>query len=135
MLAAVASVQLGKIEQFVARRHVLAARYAELLAGVPGIRLPSVPSDRSPTWQTYAVTVERPLRRDAVAAALRAQGIGCNIGTCALHRQGVYGHGVPLCPVADRLSERHLALPMYTDLTETDQIRVAGALAEVVSAQ
>ena len=135
VLAAVASVQLGKIGQFVARRQVLAARYADLLAGVPGIRLPSVPADRSPTWQTYAVTVARPLRRDAVAAALRAHGIGCNIGTYALHRQGVYGHGATLCPVADQLSERHLALPMYTDLTDTDQIRVAGTLAEVVSAQ
>jgi dTDP-4-amino-4,6-dideoxygalactose transaminase len=37
----------------------LAARYAELLAEVPGIELPSVPPDRSPTWQTYAVTVHR----------------------------------------------------------------------------
>ena len=135
VLAAVASVQLGKIGQFVARRQVLAARYAELLAGLRGIRLPSVPSDRSPTWQTYAVTVERPLSRDAVAAALRTHGIGCNIGTCALHRQGVYGHGAPLCPVTDQLSERHLALPMYTDLTDTDQLRVAGALAAAVSAQ
>ena len=135
VLAAVASVQLSKIGQFVARRRELAARYAELLADVPGILLPSVPPDRSPTWQTYAVTVQRPLSRDAVAAALRAHGIGCNIGTYALHRQGVRGNGAAPCPVSDELAERHLALPMYPDLTESDQIRVAGTLVKVISEQ
>ena len=135
VLAAVASVQLSKIDQFVARRRELAARYAELLAGVPGILLPSVPPDRSPTWQTYAVTVQRPLRRDAVATALRGHGIGCNIGTYALHRQGGYGSGTAPCPVSDELAERHLALPMYPDLTDTDQARVAAALATVIREQ
>jgi dTDP-4-amino-4,6-dideoxygalactose transaminase len=135
ILAAVASVQLGKLEQFLKRRRKLAAGYADLLGGIPGIILPLVPPDRSPTWQTYAVTVEPPLRRDAVAVALRAQGIGCNIGTYALHRQSVYGHGAAQCPVSGQLFERHLALPMYPDLTDADQLRVAEALAKVVSEQ
>ena len=77
VLAAVASVQLGKIGQFVARRQVLAARYAG-------------PAGR--------------------AAPRRAR-------------------------LPSQLSERHLALPMYTDLTDTDQIRVAGTLVKVISEQ
>ena len=135
ILAAVASVQFGKIEQFMRRRSALAARYAELLADIPGILLPVVPSDRSPTWQSYAVTVEQPLSRDAIAVALRAQGIGCSIGTYALHQQAVYGSGPASCPVSGQLFERHLALPMYTELTDADQLRVAGALAKAVSEQ
>ena len=38
-------------------------------------------------WQAYVVQVDR---RDEVMAALRAQGIQCQIGTYALHRLGAY---------------------------------------------
>jgi len=133
VLAAVAGVQLGKLERFLERCRALAARYAQMLAEVPGVVAPVVPADRVPTWQTYAVTVEEPLDRDAVAMALRAQGIGCNIGTYALHRQGVYGPAIGECPVSNRLFERHLALPMYVDLTDAEQDRVVETLYKIVS--
>ncbi len=135
VLAAIASVQVGKLETFLQRRRAIAARYAELLAEVPGIGVPPVPADRLPAWQTYAVTAAPPLSRDAIAAALRAQGIGCNIGTYALHRQQVYGPGRDPCPVSARLFEQHLALPMYADLTGADQLRVTETLAKIVTAQ
>jgi perosamine synthetase len=134
VLAAIATVQLGKIEGFLRRREAIAARYAELLAAVPGIALPRVPANRVPTWQTYAVTVEPGYSRDRLAAALRAEGIGCNIGTYALHRQGAYAPVRARCPVSARLFAQHLALPMYTELTDADQCRVAEALARAVTA-
>jgi perosamine synthetase len=135
VLAAIASVQLGKIERFLQQRRAIAMRYAELLAGIPEIALPSVPGDRQPTWQTYAVTVQPGLSRDGLAFALRAQGIGCNIGTYALHRQKAYGPGAASCPESSQLFDRHLALPMYVGLTDADQLRVAETLARVVSEQ
>ena len=49
-------------------------RYATLLAGVPGIRAPRIPDDRDPTWQTYAVTVDEDVDRDAAVLGLRAAG-------------------------------------------------------------
>lgn len=135
MLAAIASVQLSKLDGFTRRRRTIAARYAEMLAEVPGILAPSVPGDRIPTWQTYAVAVQEPLDRDVIAGALRAVGIGCNIGTYALHRQDVYGPAVRECPVSDGLFRRHLALPMYADLTDTEQDRVVETLGKIVRNQ
>jgi perosamine synthetase len=135
VLAAIASVQLGKLERFTQRRTAIADRYAEMLLDVPGISPPHVPGDRMPTWQSYAVTVEEPLDRDSLAVALRENGIGCNIGTYALHRQDVYGPDVTECPVSDRLFRRHLALPMYADLTEAEQDRVVETLSKIVYAQ
>ncbi len=132
ILAAIAVVQLGKLDGFLGRRRAIAARYAELLAGIPGITPPAMPDDRLPTWQTYAVTVEPPLDRDAVAVELRRNGIGCNIGTYALHPQGVYGQTTS-CPVSDLLFRRHLALPMYQELTPADQDRVVETLAKIVA--
>jgi perosamine synthetase len=135
ILAAIASVQLTKLEGFIQRRRAIAVRYSQMLAEVPGILAPSIPGDRMPTWQTYAVTVQETLNRDAIAVALRAEGIGCNIGTYALHRQGVYGPTATECPVSDQLFRRHLALPMYPDLTDAEQDRVVETLSKIVCNQ
>jgi perosamine synthetase len=133
ILAAVANVQLCKLEEFTTRRRELAARYAELLSAVDGVAAPRIPADRLPTWQTYALTVDEGIDRNAVIVALREEGIGCNIGTYALHQQSVYGPGRGECPVSKALFDRHLAIPMYTDLTEADQDRVVETLAKVIS--
>jgi dTDP-4-amino-4,6-dideoxygalactose transaminase len=132
VLAAIALVQLDKLDGFLDRRRALAGRYAALLADVPGVTAPHVPSDREPTWQTYAVTVDDDVDRDAVVLALRARGIGSQIGTYALHREPVYAAPAD-CPTSDLLFRRHLALPMYADLAESDQDRVVATLGEVLS--
>jgi len=135
ILAAIAVVQLGKLEEFTQRRQAIADRYGRLLAEIPGILAPQVPADRMSTWQTYAVTVQEPLNRDAIIVGLRDQGVGCNIGTYALHRQSAYGPDVADCPVSSRLFAQHLALPMFTELTDAEQDRVVEVLAKVVYAQ
>ena len=135
VLAAVAVVQLGKLDAFLARRRALAARYAEKLSSVPGIEAPVVPGDRESAWQTYAVTVTEPLDRDAIAIALRARGVGCTIGTYAMHLQPVYGPAQQSCPSSQHLFERHLALPMYVGLTDDQQDLVVEILSSIVAEQ
>jgi dTDP-4-amino-4,6-dideoxygalactose transaminase len=135
VLAAVAVVQLSKLDAFGARRRALAARYAVLLEAVPGIEAPVITEDRQSAWQTYAVTVTEPLDRDAIAIALRARGIGSTIGTYAMHLQPVYGPAVQSCPTSQRLFERHLALPMYVGLTDEQQELVVEILSSVVAEQ
>lgn len=133
VLAAVAVVQLGKLDAFTARRRELAARYAELLSPVPLIEAPTVPEGSESAWQTYAVTVMEPLNRDAIAIALRSRGVGSNIGTYAMHIQPVYGPAHQDCPSSRRLFERHLALPMYFGLTDEEQNLVVEILSSVVA--
>ena len=60
-------------------------------------------------------------------AALRAEGIGCQIGTYALHRLGAYRDQGPF-PGADAAFERALALPFHTRIAEADQDRVVDVL-------
>jgi dTDP-4-amino-4,6-dideoxygalactose transaminase len=134
VLAAMATVQLRRLDEFTSRRRQLANRYGALLAGVPGVTGPETPTDREPTWQTYAVTVDAALDRDTIILALRDQGIGCNIGTYAMHREPVYGTKAD-CPVSRSLYERHLALPMFPDLTDDQQDYVVETLSKVVAEQ
>lgn len=135
VLAAIGLVQLRKLEPFLAEREQVARRYEELLKDIAQVLPPSVPQDRSSTWQTYAVLVDENVDRDTVVMRLRQRGIGSNIGTYALHMQSVYrpssGENAT-CPVARDLFRRHLALPMFSGLDHEMQQRVAGCLREAL---
>ena len=135
ILAAIALVQLGRLDELCARRRATAARYRARLQSVPFVTAPAEPDDREHVFQTYAVTVDEAISRDRVALALRARGIGCNIGTYASHLQPVYATaGVTPAPCATSaaLFRRHLALPMHAELTDDDVDHVVAVLAEVV---
>ena len=104
-------------------RERVAAAYAERLAGLP-VTLPEADAGDRHGWQAYVVQVDG---RDRVLAALRAEGIQCQIGTYALHRLGAY-RDQGAFPGADAAFERALALPFHTKLTEAELDRVADAL-------
>jgi dTDP-4-amino-4,6-dideoxygalactose transaminase len=135
ILAAIALVQLERLDELLARRRASAARYRAQLRSVPFVTAPGDVDDRQPVFQTYAVTVDEAVSRDRVAVALRARGIGSNIGTYASHLQPVYttAAGAPApCPTSASLFRRHLALPMHAELSDDDVDHVVAVLAEVI---
>jgi perosamine synthetase len=134
--AAIALVQLGRLQELLKIRRSIADLYAERLRDVPGVEPPTEPSDREHTWQSYVVTVEPSISRDVVAGTLRSMGIEASMGTFACHLQPVYEDAAPApCPVSADLFERHLAIPMHANLTEAQAERVASSLATVVKQQ
>ncbi len=135
ILAAIALVQLDKLDALLECRRAAAVYYEVLLRNLAGVNAPVVPSDREPTWQTYAITVSAELSRNDLIMGLRRRGIGTNIGTYALHSQPIYGAdgAAAHCPVATSLFQRHLALPMYAEITRAQQERVVETLAELIA--
>jgi dTDP-4-amino-4,6-dideoxygalactose transaminase len=125
--AAILQVQLGRIGELLARRNAVADRYAELLGGEELLTLPHVPENRTHSWQSYLVKLDPSVDRAALAADLRAQGIGCGHGTWACHLQPVY-ESKQTCPVSADLFERQLGIPMHAELTGEQVERVAAAL-------
>jgi dTDP-4-amino-4,6-dideoxygalactose transaminase len=125
--AAILRVQMSRIGELLDRRRVVAARYAEMLAGEELVTVPHVPADRTHAWQSYMVTLDPSVDRAAVAADLRAQGIGCGHGTWACHLQPVYATKQH-CPVSADLFHRNLAIPMHAELTMSQVERVAEVL-------
>ena len=126
------AVLLAKLERFdweLQRRHALGARYAQGLAGLPGLRMLAVRADRDCVWGQYTVFVPR---RSAVQAALQAQGIPTAVHyPRPLHRQPAYAAWAARahCPVSEQVAEQVLSLPMSADLDPADQDRVLAALA------
>lgn len=127
LAAGVMLAQLDRLPALLAARRGSAACYEQLLAGADLIGTPIALPDREHPWQSYVVTLAPSVNRDAVALALRSQGIQCNFGTYASHLQPVYRQSRP-CPVSAEKFRRHLAIPMHANLTEGEIDRVAAAL-------
>jgi perosamine synthetase len=128
ILCAVGIPQVRRLEELLAARERIAAGYAERLAGLP-VRLPAADDGDRHGWQAYVIQLDR---RDEAMAALRAQGIQCQIGTYALHRLSAY-RDQGAFPGADECFERSLALPLHTQLTDSELDRVREVLTTVVS--
>lgn len=125
--AAVMTVQLERLPGLVARRNEVARQYEELLGDCDLFILPYTAPDRGHVWQSYVLTLDPSISRGAVAKQLRESGVQCNIGTYASHRQPLYGFK-QTCPVSSDIFDRHLAIPMHANLTDSQVERVADAV-------
>jgi perosamine synthetase len=128
--AAIGQVQLRRLDDLLARRRLLAANYAQALAG-SGALPPHVPADRTHNFQSYQVTLSANLDRPRLLAALAAAGIAAQPGVMCIHRERPYAGAGPF-PSAEQASDRGLLLPLYHDLTDADQARVIDALLRAI---
>jgi perosamine synthetase len=129
--AAIMQVQLQRLPDLLAARSRAAAGYAERLWDVEGITLPTVLADRTHPWQSYLLTVDDGVDRDAVVARLRERGVGSNFGTYASHVQPVYGSNED-CPRSARLFRTQFAIPMHAALDDDDLDHVAEQVRRVL---
>lgn len=129
--AAVLSVKLGYLDEWNSRRAAIAETYSQMFQDV-AIQPPSVPDCADPAWHLYVIQSER---RDELAGALRAAGIETLIHyPIPPHRQTAYRDSVvPVLPIADRLAERVLSLPIGPHLSIEQAERAAAALIDAVS--
>ena len=129
--AAIGLVQVTRLDDIVRRRRELAARYHAMLADVENLATARDPEWGTTNYQSFWVLLpdDSPVDRNDVLAELAAQGISARRGIMAAHLEPAYadkGH-VPL-PSTETLTNRSLILPLYHDLTESDQQRVIAAL-------
>ncbi|MDP2085489.1 MAG: UDP-4-amino-4,6-dideoxy-N-acetyl-beta-L-altrosamine transaminase [Gemmobacter sp.] len=127
--AALGLSQMARLDQFVARRRDLAARYDRMLGNLPLTR-PAPAADVQSAWHLYVVRVDAGRHR-AVFEALRADGIGVNLHYIPVHTQPYYramGFAPGQFPNAERYYAEAISIPLYAGLTDTDQERVVAAL-------
>ncbi|MCY7401617.1 MAG: DegT/DnrJ/EryC1/StrS family aminotransferase [Nocardioides sp.] len=129
--AAVGLVQLGRLPEMVARRRQLAATYAEAVAELPELRMVSDPAWGTTNFQSCWLEVlpDHPLDREELMVHLADAGISARRGIMAAHRQPAHSdrEHVPL-PVTERLADRTLILPLFHQMTASEQERVCEAL-------
>jgi dTDP-4-amino-4,6-dideoxygalactose transaminase len=128
--AAVGRKQLAKLPDIVARRRAIAGRYAELLGNIEGLSLPFEPEWARSNWQSYCVRLPSRLHQKAVMQHLLDQGIATRRGIMCSHREPPYAdterrHDLRQSELAQ---DHSILLPIYAQMTEDDQVRVADAL-------
>jgi dTDP-4-amino-4,6-dideoxygalactose transaminase len=122
--AAIATVQLGRLEELTEPRIVNADRISHALSELEGLTPPLVPEGLRHVYYLHATRVDEAAlgaSRAAFAAGLRAEGIPVVEGYVApLYRQPVYrrraaglgrgevDYGDGICPVTERLHEHEL---------------------------
>jgi perosamine synthetase len=97
--AALGCAQLEELPGFLARKRVLAERYAAAFRGLDGVEFVSEPGgSRSNYWlNTIRITHANLEHRDAILAALNEAGLMARPAWTPMHRLPMYAH----CPRAD----------------------------------
>ena len=133
--AAMLSVKLEHLEGWSIARAARADLYDELLADTPGVVPPVRAADRNHIFHQYTIRVQDG-KRDAVRACLNAQSIGNMVYyPVPLHLQECFsflGYQRGHLPVSERASAEVLSLPIFPELTSSEQELVAEAIKDAL---
>ena len=130
--AALGASQLGKLDSFIRRRNQLAARYYELLDGLPVQVPPDAPDGTTHGRHIFPIRVER---RDDVFAALRQAGVGVQVHYVPVTHHpsfGFHARDRQLFPETERAFERLISLPLYPGLLDSAQDYIVTMLKEAL---
>ena len=136
--AAMGREQLKRLPAMIERRRAQAARYRELLAGIPGVELPGEPAWARANWQSYCVRLVRGSGQRAVMQAMLDAGISTRRGVMCSHREPAYASAPWRMPAGQTLSQSEAAqdnciiLPLYHEMTDAEQGRAAAALRDAI---
>ena len=135
--AALGIGQVERLDEILALRSEAAGRYNALLGGVEELELPIADdADHRRSWFVYVVLFPDHAARERAIAAFEQEGIGYNRYLPSIHLQPYmrerFGFEEELCPVAEDVSSRSLALPFFTGIEPAAQERVATVLASAL---
>jgi UDP-4-amino-4,6-dideoxy-N-acetyl-beta-L-altrosamine transaminase len=125
--------QLRRLDDYLARRQEIVARYDSLLADLP-IRKPHLAKGNFSSWHLYVIHVEG--KRRAVFDAMRAADILVNVHYMPVHLQPYYrvpGRTEGSFPESERHGEEAITLPVYPRLTDDEQDYVVSVLSRALA--
>jgi dTDP-4-amino-4,6-dideoxygalactose transaminase len=129
--AAIGLLQLDHFDAVLSARRAVDMRYREMLADVAGIVPLAIPADVAPNFSYFPVLVGKafPLSRDALYERLKSRGISSRryfhplLSNLPMYRD-LPSAAPDNLPVANRAAEQVLCLPIYPELSQSDQARV-----------
>ena len=142
MQSAIGRAQLRKLPQWLTQRSANAQVLLERLSGLPGLRVPAAPAGVGHAWYKFYAYVEPESLadgwdRDAVVAAVQAEGVPCLHGGCSevyLEKafDGTDYRPAQRLPIARELGETSVMFLVDHTLSEADMHTVADAVVDVM---
>ncbi len=135
--AAIALVQLERLDAINARRSELAAAYRQKLAGLPVQPLAVPAYAQTHAWHLFILRIDSErcgMDREAFMKGLQDQGIGTGIHFIATHLHTWYRQRDPdlYLPDTEWNSARLCSIPLFPDMSDQDLDRVVGAIASLM---
>jgi dTDP-4-amino-4,6-dideoxygalactose transaminase len=127
--------QLKRLDEFTARRRVLAQRYFSNIDPAWGLQLPLADFANS-NWHMFQVLLPDGTDRGALVARMKAEGIGIGVHYPALHLFSLYramGFKPGDFPQAERIGTATITLPLFPAMQDADVDRVCAALAKTLA--
>ncbi len=134
---ALGASQMARVDELVNRRNELADRYDELLAGLPVRRAPRA-ADAYSAFHLYVIGLDvtsHGVTRGDVVKAMHDHGVGVQVHYIPVHLQPYYralGHRPGDFPNAEDYYARCLSLPLFPQLTGSQQDHIVEALASAL---
>jgi dTDP-4-amino-4,6-dideoxygalactose transaminase len=136
VLCALGISQLSQISKFKTQRAQIFNRYVEGFRDVEAIRAPGVRSYVDPMWHLFPIRVQAHRRRK-IFDYLRSKGVMVQVNYLPIYWHPVYrdlGYKRGLCPIAESYYESEISLPMYSNLTRSNQDKVIELVRKAVQA-
>ncbi|MFZ3282974.1 UDP-4-amino-4-deoxy-L-arabinose aminotransferase [Pseudomonas sp.] len=135
--AAIALVQLERLDAINARRSELAAAYRQKLEGLPVQPLAVPAYAQTHAWHLFILRIDSErcgMDREAFMKGLQDQGIGTGIHFIATHLHTWYRQRDPdlYLPNTEWNSARLCSIPLFPDMSDQDLDRVVGAIATLM---
>jgi UDP-4-amino-4,6-dideoxy-N-acetyl-beta-L-altrosamine transaminase len=137
--AALGVSQMARLCNYVTKRHALASRYDELLAGLP-LTLPWQHPSSYSAYHLYVIRLHLNCIQSThrqVFEALRAKNILVNLHYIPIHTQPIYqkmGFRPGDYPAAEQYYRETISIPMHPSLTPKEQNFVVDCIREAVAA-
>ncbi|MCC6906278.1 MAG: UDP-4-amino-4,6-dideoxy-N-acetyl-beta-L-altrosamine transaminase [Anaerolineae bacterium] len=137
--SALCTSQLARLDGWVARRQAIARQYDAAFAQMPAVRPLGYRAGAVHAHHLYVIQLELErlcVDREAIYAALRAEGIGVNVHYIPVYLHPYYreqGYQTGLCPLAEAAYQRILSLPVFPAMSDADVQDVIDAVGKVTS--
>jgi perosamine synthetase len=145
--AAIGREQLKRLPEIIEKRRLLADRYRELLADIPGLMLPLEPPLAHSNWQSFCVRLPDDRDQRQVMQSMLDAGVATRRGIMCSHREPAYPRstwscGVENCECAagccqrlrhsEEAQERAIILPLFPQMSLEQQDQVVAALRDAL---
>ena len=137
---ALASSQLAKLSESVAKRRLIVERYLDQLDGLPHLSLPPRSHLNTSAWHLFCLHIDfhaLGLSRTDVMELLRTDGIGTQVHYFPVSLQPFYqdryGHQDAQFPGAMAHYQRALSIPLFPAMTDTDVDRVIASIRKTLA--
>ena len=127
--------QLARLDEFTARRRLLARHYFDCFDSALGCDLPVMDFENS-NWHMFQIVLPADVPRAAFMAAMKERGVGTGVHYPAIHLFKLYralGFSEGMFPHAERVGRAIVTLPLFAAMLESDVERVCDSVTESIA--